>query len=228
MNTQKDLIIGTTIHHLKQFVDGPAEVAQLFVNPIPWKRALSLANSAMRTAMKFQAAMRLSQNAHLLMKRLLAWYATEGRKLILQWQAESKCDVEKLREDLKKPDNDDLLLDRAAALSSAFHLQGVSIICYICRVCVSFPPSIAQVCRVCQPPPLISGSLTSLPISLSLSRASVKGSTHRTSRRRVSWNAMMWSWGRAKMKTSMRLKSSARCSISRQSVATLPLQFISY
>ena len=189
MTTQKDLIIGTTIHHLKQFIDGPPEVDQHFVNPIPWKRSLLLASSAMRAAMKFQAVMRLNQTAHLLMKRLLAWYATEGRQLILKWQAESKSDVEKLREDLK--DNNDLLLDRAAALSSSFHLQGVSIISYICRVCVSFPPSTAQVCRVCQPPPLISGSLTSLPISLSLSRASVKGSFHRTRRPRASWSAML-------------------------------------
>ena len=228
MATQKDMIIGTTIHHLKQFVDGPPQVDQHFVNPIPWNRALSLAKSAMRTAMKFQAAMRLSQNAHLLMKRLLVWYATEGRKLILEWQAESKCDAEKLREDLKNPNNDDLLLDSAIAFSSAFHWQGATIICYICRVCVSSPPSVVQVCRVSQPPPLISCSFTSLPISLFLSRASLKGSTHRMRRRRASWIAMMWSPSWAKMKTPMKFNSSGRCSISRPSVAALPLKLFPY
>ena len=139
MTTQKDLIIGTTIHHLKQFIDGTPEVDQHFVNPIPWKRALSLANSAMRTAMKFQAAMRLSQNAHLLMKRLLAWYATEGRKLILKWQAESKSDVEKLREDLKET----MICFWTERLPYRHH--------FICRACQSFLTSAGFVCHFHHP-----------------------------------------------------------------------------
>ena len=114
MPTQKDLIIGTTIHHLRQLYKGPTSVDQHFIEPLTFDRACALAGSAMRTAAKYQAALSIGKNAKDLLSQLLSWYATDGHKMILAWQAESKTDGEMIKEELSPggaatPDED--LLD---------------------------------------------------------------------------------------------------------------------
>ena len=100
MPTQKDLIIGTTIQHLRQLYKGPMSVDQHFIEPMTFERACTLAGSAMRTAAKYQAALRINKNAKELLRQLLSWYASDGHKVILAWQAESKTDGEMIKEEL--------------------------------------------------------------------------------------------------------------------------------
>lgn len=114
MPTQKDLIIGTTIHHLRQLYKGPMSVDQHFIEPLTFDRACALAGSAMRTAAKYQAALSMGKNAKDLFRQLQSWYATDGHKMILAWQAESKTDGEMIKEEFSPggaatPDED--LLD---------------------------------------------------------------------------------------------------------------------
>jgi len=120
MPTQKDLIVGTTLKHLRHLQEGPPKKTQNFVKPVPLARAIALASSAMRTAAKFQACLRVNTCAKTLVKQLLSWYAFDGHRLILQWQTEIKSDAGMVRQDDLASGRDELLLDRGRARPQHF------------------------------------------------------------------------------------------------------------
>jgi hypothetical protein len=112
MPTQKDLLIGTTLHHLKQFADGPPQPEQKFISPIPLPRAKELAASAMRTAARFASCLSMNVGAKQIHDKLLSWYGVSGEQLIRKWQAESKCDAELISAAREGPDLYDSFMDR--------------------------------------------------------------------------------------------------------------------
>lgn len=121
MDTVKDMIINTTLHHLRQFSHGPPDVdEQIFVQKLTIKRVNALARSAMRTAAKFQACLRVWKNAKQLVGRLLSWYNVDGRAMMLLWQAECKTDVELLVDQVQNKCNstEEVLLDRGLVIMS--------------------------------------------------------------------------------------------------------------
>ncbi len=93
MPSAKDMIIGTSLVHLKQLGDGLPQKERAFIEPIPVERAVKLAGSALRTAAKFHAMLSMNKQAKPLVEKLLAWYPQGGKETLASWGDGEKADM---------------------------------------------------------------------------------------------------------------------------------------